>query len=150
MCCGTFCVRIGSSVASVATGTSPLLLSALQVLLLQLSHSSAECIFMFLRKRTKRFQSMRMRMDCHCACLFSLPLHFVIEFKTSTMWVATCTTLKEPLSGVHGTFTIDRDFVKLKDIRANTGPAGRVTATGRLPVTPQAANTASTTFPAVH
>lgn len=48
-------------------------------------------------------------------------------------------SLKEPLSAVHGTFTVERDVVKLKDVRANAGSEGKVSARGRLPLTPQAA-----------
>ena len=48
--------------------------------------------------------------------------------------------LKEPLAGVHGTFTVERDVVKLKDVRASAGPEGHVSAKGRLPLTPSAAH----------
>ena len=40
---------------------------------------------------------------------------------------------------MHGTFTVDRDVVRLKDVRAAAGPEGSVTAKGRLPLTAQAA-----------
>ena len=47
--------------------------------------------------------------------------------------------VKDPLTGVHGTFAVDRDVVKLKDVRASAGPEGSLTAKGRLPLTPEAA-----------
>lgn len=46
--------------------------------------------------------------------------------------------LREPLTGVAGTLVVERDVLKVKDLKAAAGD-GRVMAKGRLPLTPQAA-----------
>lgn len=46
--------------------------------------------------------------------------------------------LKEPLTGVAGTLVVERDVLKVKDLKAAAGD-GKLAARGRLPLTPGAA-----------
>lgn len=47
--------------------------------------------------------------------------------------------LREPLTGVAGALAVEGEVLKVKDLKGSAGEEGRLTAKGRLPLTPRAA-----------